>query len=87
MTEDRRETQNIEYETLDKELAEGLAKTESVEQIEQVDSTEPEEPVEEFEPAGQQEKEDSAEPFENIDATILLPSDLEFPSDDKDYAV
>lgn len=67
MTEDRQETQDVEFDTLDKELAEGLQQTESVEQIEQIEDFEPEELVEESEPDEREEQEVEEEPAEPIE--------------------
>jgi segregation and condensation protein B len=68
MTENRRETQDIKYDTLDTELAEGLEQTESVEQNEQAEHAEPREVAgdsESSEPQEQQEnEEESEEPIE-----------------------
>jgi len=65
MTEDHWETQDMEIDALDEELAEGLEETESAEQIEQADQTETEEPFEESEDKElqeQEEREDASEP-------------------------
>ena len=67
MTEDRQETQDVELDTLDKELAEGLQQTESVEQIKQIEDFEPEELVEESEPDEREEQEVEEEPAEPIE--------------------
>jgi len=64
MTQEQRETQNIEYDMLDRELAEGLEQTESTEQSEQAEHAEPQELVEQFESDETQEVEDSSEPIE-----------------------
>jgi len=64
MTQEHRETQNIEYDMLDRELAEGLEQTESTEQSEQAEHAEPQELVEQFESDETQEVEDSSEPIE-----------------------
>jgi len=62
MTEERQETQDIECDLLDKELAEGLEQTESIGQIEQIEHIEPEELIEEA--ASAEQDEESAEPIE-----------------------
>ncbi len=88
MTEDRRETQDIECGTLDKELAEGLEQTESAEQNEQVDRAEPEERAEEFEPTEPQEQQEIEEPSEPIDqdeeAEQAEPGDETAPNHQED---
>ena len=91
MTEDRRETQDIKFETLEKELAEGLEQTESAEQIEQAEHAEPQELDEEFEPAepqGQEEIEDNSEPIETDEtesAEEPEPTDqADLPQQDRD---
>ncbi|MHC4567626.1 MAG: SMC-Scp complex subunit ScpB, partial [Planctomycetota bacterium] len=82
MTKDRQETQDIECDLLDKELAEGLEQTESAEQIEQAEHIEPEELVEE--PESTEQEEESAEPIElaeeveetePVDQADLTPQD------------
>lgn len=73
MTEERQETQDIEFDVLEKEIAEGLAKTESVEQIEPVECVEPEEVIEEPEPIEGDEEEPagSIESEQEIEETDL----------------
>ena len=68
MTEDSRETQDIEYDMLDKELAEGLEQTESAEQSEQNEHAERQELVEEFESAELQEQKEDEEIEEPIES-------------------
>jgi len=64
MTEDHRETQDMEIDTLDKELAEGLEQTESAEQIE---SVEPEESVDQHESGDPNEDEVPSESPEQVE--------------------
>jgi segregation and condensation protein B len=83
MTEERKETQDIDCDLLDKELAEGLEQTESVEQIEQAEHVEPEESVEEPESAKQEEE--PAEPIELAEeAEETEPADGPEPVDQAD---
>jgi len=85
MTEERQETQDAEFDTLDKELAEGIEQAESVEQIEQVEDFEPEEPVEDSEPAEQEEQEDREEPAEPVEeAEETEPPEEPEPADQVD---
>jgi len=77
MTEDRRETQDIEYDMLDRELAEGLEQTESAEQNEQAEHAEPQELTEEFESDETQEVEDSPEPIEQDEEADEIESAAE----------
>ena len=67
MTEERQETQDVEFNTLEKELAEGLEQTESAEQIEQVEDFEAEELIEESEPDEREEQQAEEEPAEPIE--------------------
>lgn len=67
MTEERQETQDVEFNTLEKELAEGLEQTESVEKVEQVEDFEAEELIEESEPDEREEQQAEEEPAEPIE--------------------
>ncbi len=79
MTEERQETQDIECNTLDKELAEGLEQTEADEQIE------PEELAEDFESAEQEESEEPPEPIELAEeAEDTEPAEKREPVDQAD---
>ncbi len=70
MTDKYEETQDIECDVLEEELAEGLEQAESADRIEQVESVAPEELAEESEPADQaEESEEPAKPAEEAEET------------------